>query len=113
MARVALDTNVLAYAEGAGDTRRCKAARELVARLPGHLVVVPAQALGELHRVLVGKSRRPPADARAAILSWADAFEVADSTFDAMRAASRSRTSDGIFCGIVLALASTMARRSG
>ena len=87
MARVALDTSVLAYAEGAGDARRCKAARELVARLPGHLVVVPVQALGELHRVLVSKSRRPPADARAAILSWADAFEVADSTFDAMRAA--------------------------
>lgn len=87
MARVALDTNVLAYAEGAGDARRCKAARELVAGLPGHLVVVPVQALAELHRVLVGKSRRPLPDARADILSWADAFEVADSTFDAMRAA--------------------------
>jgi predicted nucleic acid-binding protein len=87
MVRIALDTNVMAYAEGAGDARRCKAARNLIARLPGHLIVVPAQALGELQRVLVGKAGRAPAEARAAILSWADAFDVADSTFEAMRAA--------------------------
>ena len=77
----------MAYAEGVGDARRCRTARNLVARLPGHLVVIPAQTLGELHRVLVGKTGRAPADAKAAILSWADAFDVADSTFDAMRAA--------------------------
>src|ERR1019366_3397172 len=88
MVRIALDTNVMAYAEGVGDAKRCKAARGLVARLPGHLVVVVAvQTLGELHRVLVGKTGRAPADAKAAILSWADAFDVADSTFEVMRAA--------------------------
>lgn len=53
--RIALDTNILAYAEG---VRGCAA-------LPG----------------------RAPAEARTAVLSWADAFDVADSTFDAMRAA--------------------------
>lgn len=87
MVRIALDTNVMAYAEGVGDAKRCKAARNLVARLPGHLVVVPAQTLGELHRVLVGKAGNAPTRARAAILSWADAFDVADSTFEALRAA--------------------------
>jgi predicted nucleic acid-binding protein len=87
MVRVALDTNVIAYAEGVGDARRCKAARALIARLPGQIVVVAAQVLGELHRVLVRKAGRAPAAARSAILSWADAFDVADSTFEAMRAA--------------------------
>lgn len=87
MSRIALDTNILAYAEGVGDAKRCKAARELVARLPGHRVVIPAQTLGELHRVLTGKAGRAANDAKLAILSWADAYEVADSTFDAMRAA--------------------------
>lgn len=87
MARIALDTNILAYAEGIGDAPRCKLARSLVERLPGQLVVLPAQTLGELHRVLVGKAGRAAADARAAILSWADAFQVADSTFEAMRGA--------------------------
>ncbi len=85
MVRIALDTNVMAYAEGVAKRRR--AARNLVARLPGHLVVVPVQTLGELYRVLVGKAGNAPAAARAAILSWADAFDVADSTFDALRAA--------------------------
>ena len=87
MVRIALDTNVMAYAEGVGDAKRCRAARNLVARLPGHLVVVPVQTLGELHRVLVGKAGRTTADAKTAILSWADAFDIADSTFEAMRAA--------------------------
>ena len=87
MAHVALDTNILAYAEGVGDARRCRAARTLVARVPAHLLVIPAQVLGELHRVLVGKAGLAPAKARTAILSWADAFDVADSTFDALRAA--------------------------
>ena len=34
MSRIALDTSVLAYAEGVGDARRCKAARQIVSRLP-------------------------------------------------------------------------------
>ena len=85
--RVALDTNILAYAEGVGDSRRCKAARKLAAGLRGHLVIVPAQVLGELHRVLTGKAGRSPEQARAAVLSWADAFDVADSTFESLRSA--------------------------
>ena len=42
--RVALDTNILAYAEGLGDVTRCAAARLLVEQLPGDVVVLPAQA---------------------------------------------------------------------
>ena len=87
MLRIALDTNIMAHAEGVGDTKRCKAARDLVARLPGLWVVVPTQTLGELHRVLTGKAGRTSVDAKAAILSWADAYETADSTIAAMRAA--------------------------
>jgi len=32
--RIALDTNVLAYAEGVGDAERCQAAVALIGRLP-------------------------------------------------------------------------------
>ena len=85
--RLALDTNILAYAEGVGDAKRCKSARDLVARLPGALVIIPTQCLGELHRVLVGKAGRAAAEATIAIPSWADAFDVAYSTLDAMRTA--------------------------
>jgi predicted nucleic acid-binding protein len=52
--RVALDTNVLAYAEGVGDEARHRASLGLVRSLPCSAVVVPAQCLGELFRVLIG-----------------------------------------------------------
>lgn len=85
--RVALDTNILAYAEGLGDEARCQAAFRLVEKLPGNLVLLPAQTLGELSRVLTGKARRSPAVAREAILGWSDSFEVADSTWPAFQSA--------------------------
>ena len=49
---VALDTNILAYAEGIGDSTRCGEAIRLIERLPAELVLLPAQSLGELFRVL-------------------------------------------------------------
>lgn len=85
--RVALDTNVLAYAEGLGDAARCRAAAELIERLEPDHVLVPVQVLGELQRVLVSKSGRDPSDVRTVILSWADCFMTGDSTWSAVEAA--------------------------
>lgn len=85
--RVALDTNVLAYAEGIGDEIRCTAAITLVEQLPAELILLPAQTMGELYRVLTGKAKRDPADVREAILAWADSFEVADSSWVAFQSA--------------------------
>jgi len=85
--RVALDTNILAYAEGLGDEVRCGIALRLIEQLPEHSVMLPAQTLGELTRVLTGKAKRTPAAAREAVLGWADSFEVADSNWPAFQAA--------------------------
>lgn len=85
--RVALDTNILAYAEGVGDATRCRAALALIERLPEQRVVLPAQTLGELYRVLTGKAQRERLAARDALLGWADSFEVADSTWTAFQSA--------------------------
>ena len=85
--RVALDTCILAYAEGVGDAARCKMARILIEQLPVESVLLPAQTLGELYRVLTGKTKRKAAPARNAILGWADSFEVADSTWAAFQSA--------------------------
>lgn len=85
--RVAIDTNVLAYAEGVGDSKRCKRAADVVAALDVNNVVLPAQVLGELFNVLTRKSGRSAEQARDAVLSWSDAFDVADSTRDAVTAA--------------------------
>ena len=85
--RVALDTNILAYAEGVGDDARCTAAIALMEQLPAEGVLLPAQALGELYRVMTGKAKRDAAAAREAILGWADSFEVVDSTWAAFQSA--------------------------
>lgn len=85
--RAALDTNILAYAEGVGDTGRCRAAVSLIEALPPEMVLLPAQTLGELYRVLTGKARRPAAASREALLAWADSFEVADSSWSAFQSA--------------------------
>ena len=85
--RVALDTNVLAYAEGVGDEIRCTAAVTLIEQLPAELILLPAQTMGELYRVLTGKAKREAAEVREAILAWADSFEVADSSWVAFQSA--------------------------
>lgn len=85
--RVAIDTNILAYAEGVGDIVRRDTSLELLTRLPAECVVLPAQTLGELFRVLTGKAHCSPAVARSRILQWADSFEVADSSWSAFQAA--------------------------
>lgn len=85
--RIALDTNILAYAEGLGDKARCKMARALIERLPVESVLLPAQTLGELYRVLTAKAKHKASPARAAILGWADSFAVADSTWASFQSA--------------------------
>jgi len=85
--RVALDTNILVYAEGLGDEVRCGLALRLIEQLPENSVILPAQTLGELARVLTGKAKRTPAAARDAVLGWSDSFDVADSNWPAFQAA--------------------------
>jgi predicted nucleic acid-binding protein len=85
--RVALDTNVLAYAEGVGDAKRCGVAIGLVERLPESAVLLPAQVLGELMLVLTRKAGRTREVARDAVLGWADSFDVIDSTWASFQSA--------------------------
>lgn len=86
--RVALDTNVLACAEGVNGSPMKQAALEVVQRLPQDATFVPAQTLGELFRVLVGTASRTPDSARSAILSWSDAFTSIDTSSAVMLAAA-------------------------
>lgn len=67
--RVALDTNILAYAEGVNGPDMKRTALQLIEALPGSAVQLPVQTLGELFSLLVRKAGRAPAKARKAILS--------------------------------------------
>lgn len=66
---VALDTNVLVYAEGLNGAPNRDVALALIEALPPQSTFIAVQALGELYHVLVHKARRTPGQASAALLS--------------------------------------------
>lgn len=66
MALIALDTNILVYAEGVNGEGRQHAARRVIEQLHGDDLVIPAQVLGELFTVLTRKAERALAAARLA-----------------------------------------------
>lgn len=74
--RVALDTNILVYAEGVNDPERGARADDLVAAFAPTDIVIPVQVLGELFRVLTGKARWPAARARSSVQDWRDADTI-------------------------------------
>jgi len=78
--RVALDTNVLAYAEGVNGPERQVRARQVVQALADEERIIPVQALGELFTLLTRKARRSATEARAAVLAWQDACSTVDTS---------------------------------
>jgi predicted nucleic acid-binding protein len=111
--RIALDTNILAYAEGLNGTPRKRMALEILDRLSGAETLVPVQALGELFAVLVRKGGRTPVRARDVVLSWGDAFETIDTSAEiletAMELAAGHRL--GIWDAIILSASSAVGCR--
>ncbi len=86
--RVALDTNIMVYAEGIDDDRMQAIAMELVLKLPSGSTILPIQTLGELFNVLVRKGGRSRDAARAAVLKWRDGFPVIETSAAIMLAAT-------------------------
>lgn len=86
--KVALDTNILAYAEGVNGEDGRTLALDIVQRLPPDAVVIPVQVLGELFNVLVRKAGRTRSDARNAILGWHDAFSVVPTSSPVVQSAA-------------------------
>ena len=105
--RVALDTNVLAYAEGVNGGARKVDALNLIERLPAGAGLLSVQTLGELFQLLVRKANRTPVQARVAILGWRDAFPLIETSesviMGAAELAARHRFS--FWDGVVLAAA--------
>lgn len=85
--RLALDTNVLAYAEGVNGGSMAHSAHELIARLPVTQTLLPAQVIGELFQLLIRKAEFSPKRAQQAVLNWQDAFAVIDTSQSVLLAA--------------------------
>lgn len=78
--RIAVDTNVLAYAEGINGAASKKTALDILERLPADSTFLPVQALGELFHVLVRKAGWSSVRARTAILRWHDLFPLIETS---------------------------------
>jgi predicted nucleic acid-binding protein len=113
MIAVAVDTNVLAYAEGTNGEAKQAAALALLQKLPAESTLLPAQALGELFNVLVRKARWPRPKARRAVTAWGDAFPLIDTSPDVMLSAMDLASDHqlGIWDAIILAAAADASCR--
>jgi predicted nucleic acid-binding protein len=105
--KIALDTNILAYAEGTNGTLMRDKSLDLIQRLPPEAILLPVQALGELFNVLIRKVKRRPGRARAAVLSWRDAYPVIETSARVMVNAMDLASDHGltIWDSVVLAAA--------
>jgi predicted nucleic acid-binding protein len=86
--RIALDTNLLAYAEGINGAEKRDIILNLLVALPQDSIAIPVQALGELYHALVRRARRSRIDARNAILAWRDGFPLIETSEAAMLSAA-------------------------
>jgi predicted nucleic acid-binding protein len=77
---VALDTNILAYAEGLNGELMRRRALAIVQRLSPDSTLLPVQVLGELYSVLVKKAGRSRSEARDAVQNWGDAFPLIETS---------------------------------
>ncbi|MGA0597126.1 PIN domain-containing protein [Enterovirga sp. CN4-39] len=68
--RVALDTNVLAYAEGLDDDRRGQLANDLVEALTVHELVLPVQVSAELTRLVMKRLGGNAEEAAVIVRRW-------------------------------------------
>jgi predicted nucleic acid-binding protein len=77
---LALDTNILVYAEGVNGEPHQREALDLIARLPRESTFIPIQVLGELFRVLVGKAAVSPKTAQTRIATWQTSFPLIETS---------------------------------
>jgi predicted nucleic acid-binding protein len=111
--RIALDTNILVYAEGVNGIPMQQTALDLISRLPENEIFLPVQVLAELFNVLTRKASRPRDIARATILSWRDGFSLLDTSATVMIGAIDLATDHQItiWDAIILATAAESACR--
>ena len=106
--RVAIDTNVLAYAEGIDDPQREQAAQHLIAVIPSQDLIIPVQVLGELFQVLCRKGKFTRPRAREAVLEWDRSSIVVGTSPDAFLQAIELASLHGLnsWDAVILSVAS-------
>ncbi len=86
--RIAIDTNVLVYAEGVGDAAKQDQALSAMERLRRHTVALPVQVLGELFNVLLRTARFSPRDVHQKVVAWSNDYALIFTTAAVMTTAA-------------------------
>ncbi len=68
--KIALDSNVMIYAEGLIDDERNYIAQGIIARIEPQDLIIPSQSLVETYYWLVKRAKQPAAAATEAIQQW-------------------------------------------
>ena len=87
MVNVAVDTNMLVYAEDIAASSKRDVAVDVFRKLPRETTLIPVQVLGELYRVLVRKWRGSPRAARATVAEWGDTYPLIETSPSVLLAA--------------------------
>lgn len=74
--RIAVDTNVLVYAEGLDDAVKQDRANTVLAALGAHDMALPLQCMAELHRVLMRRTGCSSATAEERVRRWGSLFPI-------------------------------------
>lgn len=74
--RIAVDTNVLGYAEGLDDRWKQARASDVLAAVTAHELVMPLQVSAELHSLIRRRRRTDTAQAGDAVARWMRLFQL-------------------------------------
>jgi predicted nucleic acid-binding protein len=107
MARFALDTNILVYAEALNGPDRQRSAVTTLARIDRRRLLLPTQVLGELFNVMTRKFNKPRSFARERISAWCQRFDLHAADTDTFTNALELSTTQGlqIWDAVILATA--------
>jgi predicted nucleic acid-binding protein len=108
---VALDTNILVYAEGVNGPEKRDSAEHLLIAVSKANGVVPVQVLGELFNVLVRKGGWSALDAVRAVQSWRASFGRVETTDLLLMTAMDLATDHRLFIWDALILAAAAEAR--
>jgi predicted nucleic acid-binding protein len=106
--RLALDSNILIYAEGGNDAERQIAAHRIIGGVPPSQILVPLQSAAETFRWLVHKGGMDRAKASARTSWWLEKFATQDTNREVFASAVELAAAHRIqfFDAIILSAAS-------
>ena len=105
--RLALDSNILVYAEGVNGEKKKRMAVDILQKLDPAELVIPVQALGELFHVLVRKAGFTAARAQKAVHDWHELSNITETSWAVLSSAIKLASTHhlSIWDSVILATA--------